>query len=74
MSFDDIYLEVEGKQVKSPQWKAVKGARKCNAATSITDPATIKITWDTAVEAVPLNQTSVTEGAKWWATDVEEQH
>jgi len=67
MSFENIYLEVEGKQVKSPQWKAVKGARKCNAATVITDPATIKITWDTTGDAESHNSTTVAAGGKWWA-------
>lgn len=58
MSFENIYLEVEGKQVKTPRWQPVKGARKCNAATVITDPATIKITWDTTGEGIPQNSSS----------------
>ena len=41
---------MDGKHVPSPKWRAVKGARKCNAATEITDAATLTITWDTAAE------------------------
>eukprot|EP01043_Picozoa_sp_COSAG02_P059705 COSAG02_NODE_7657_length_2908_cov_52.017958_2_plen_381_part_00 len=58
MSFENIYLEVEGQQVKKPHWQPVKGARKCNAATVISDPATIKITWDTTGDGIPQNSTS----------------
>ena len=36
----------------------------CTAATVITDPATIKITWETSGQGAQLNST---EGAKWWA-------
>jgi hypothetical protein len=67
MSFERIYLEVEGQQVKAPKWHTVKGARKCNAATEVTDPATLKITWQTSGAAVAQNSTTVAEGAKWWA-------
>jgi hypothetical protein len=51
-------LSQEGQQVKKPHWQPVKGARKCNAATTISDPATIKITWDTTGEGVPQNSTA----------------
>ena len=47
---------MDGKHVPSPKWRAVKGARKCNAATVITDPATIKITWATTGEPVSGNR------------------
>lgn len=46
-TFTDIYLEVDGKQVLAPAWQPVIGkAAKCSSKTTITDPKTIKISWD----------------------------
>jgi len=67
MSFEDVYVEVDGKQVK-PEWKGFKGdARKCNGDTVIVDPATIKITWDSKDDAASHNTTAVAKGTKWSA-------
>lgn len=46
MTFDNIYLEVDGKQVKNPAWKAKQEQPACSSASSIVNSETIKFTWD----------------------------
>ena len=70
-TFENIYLEVEGQQVKSPQWQAVPETPKCKSVTTIVDSATIKITWDSssqdagAADGAALNSTGAP--LKWQA-------
>jgi len=47
LRFEDIYVEVDGKQVKDPEWKTYRdGSSDCVGGTVIVDPATIEITWE----------------------------
>jgi len=66
MSFEDVYIEVDGKQVKEPEWKAIReDGTKCDGETVIVDPATIKITWEGGKDnATPHNTTAVAKGTK----------
>ena len=64
-----LALSQEGQQVKKPHWQPVKGARKCNAATEISDPATIKITWDSSSQDAGMSEAlnSTSAPLKWQA-------
>ena len=46
MTFDNIYLEVDGKEVKHPTWSAQNEQPACKSKCSIVDDKTIKFTWD----------------------------
>ena len=46
MSFENIYVEVEGKPVTNPTWSALQEEPACNSKAVVIDPATIKFQWD----------------------------
>jgi hypothetical protein len=46
MTFEKIYVEVEGKPVV-PTWTAMIGQNACNSAAHVLDPAQISFTWST---------------------------
>jgi hypothetical protein len=55
MSFDNIYLEVDGKEVKNPKWEAKNEQPACSSECKIVDGETIKFTWDpSSLEAPTL--------------------
>jgi hypothetical protein len=45
MTFSNIYLEVEGKQVKNVQWQAKQERPKCNSKATVVDSETISFSW-----------------------------
>lgn len=67
MSFENIYLEVDGKAVVGPKWSALQEQPACDSKAVIVDSQTIQFTWDTSSAS-----TGVVEGqqkrpapAKW---------
>ena len=56
MTFEKIYMEVEGKPV-TPQWSAQIGQNACNSAAHVLDPAQIQFTWATSGAASASNAT-----------------
>lgn len=46
MQFENIYLEVDGQEVRSPEWQAMQEAPKCDSECKIVDPKTIKFSWN----------------------------
>ena len=63
MSFENIYVEVDGKPVTNPNWQAQQEKPACNSKATIVDAATIKFSWDTS-GAAPESATSGAE-PKW---------
>jgi hypothetical protein len=61
MSFDNIYLEVDNKQVK-PTWSANQEQPACNSKCKIVDDKTITFTWDPSTTE---NQPQPPLPAKW---------
>ena len=60
---------MEGQQVKSPKWQAVPETPKCKSVTTIVDPATIKITWDSSSQDAGMSEAlnSTSAPLKWQA-------
>eukprot|EP00937_MAST-01D_sp_MAST-1D-sp2_P003109 g3109.t1 len=46
MSFDDIYVEVDGKAVANPQWQALQEQPACDSKAIVKDSKTIQFTWN----------------------------
>ena len=44
MSFENIYVEVDGQPVASPKWAALQEQPACDSKAVVVDPATIKVT------------------------------
>jgi hypothetical protein len=63
--FENIYLEVDGKEVQSPAWEAKLEQPACNSKTTIVDPQTIKFTWDASSEAPTSGLASSKAPLKW---------
>merc|ERR550537_1174174 len=61
--FSNIYLEVEGQEVSNPQWQAKQERPACDSKTTIVDPRTIKITWDSESDDVPVEEIEAPQ--KW---------
>ena len=65
MSFENIYVEVDGKPVTSPTWQALQEQPACDSKAVVVDSSTIKFTWDTTASSAA----AMVEGslAKWGA-------
>lgn len=64
-TFENIYVEVEGKEVKSPNWEAKQEQPKCNSKATIVDDQTIRFTWDTSSESNSVAPTVKKAMRKW---------
>lgn len=69
MQFENIYLEVDGQEVKNPAWEAKQEAPKCDSECKIVDPNTIQFSWTPKGDQA-VAQPKPTEGqallpAKW---------
>ena len=51
MSFENIYVEVDGRPVESPQWQALEERPACDSKATVVDPKTIKFTWSASATA-----------------------
>ena len=72
MSFENIYVEVDGKRV-TPDWVALQERPACDSKAVIVDHATIKISWDPSAEE-PAQAPVVEEPSapvKWGVGSVE---
>jgi hypothetical protein len=49
-TFENIHVAVDG-AVVTPAWKAMQERPACNSLATVTDPNTIKFTWDAAADA-----------------------
>ena len=65
MSFETIYVEVDGKAVASPAWSALQERPACDSKAVIVDPATIKFTWDTTAAQSQTVEEVTAAPAKW---------
>jgi len=64
-TFENIYLEVEGKEVSNPAWEAHQLQPACSSQTEIVDSRTIKMTWDTSASSSAPLRTGLPFPAKW---------
>lgn len=64
-TFQDIYLEVEGKAVPSPQWEAKQENPACHSESSVVDAKTLKFTWDNKKEFTATLPAKDTFPEKW---------
>jgi hypothetical protein len=45
VTWTNILVEVDGKNVESPMWRALEEEPKCSSKAVVVDPATVSITW-----------------------------
>jgi len=64
MSFDNIYVEVDGKAVAAPAWEAKQEDPACNSQATVVDSQTVKFTWSPTADA-PTRGLSATAPQKW---------
>ena len=64
MSFESIFIEVDGKPVSSPSWTALQERPACDSKAVVVDPATIKFTWDTSTSEAVEEGTDRVDGTK----------
>jgi len=66
MTFKSIVVEVEGKLISKPDWRALQERPACNSKAEVVDASTIKFSWDTkAAQTVQVEQTTKMTPAKW---------
>ena len=68
MSFENIYIEVGGKAVSSPEWRSLQERPACDSKAVIVDDRTIKFTWDTKTQAPPVEEMTAAP-AKWGSSE-----
>jgi hypothetical protein len=59
-TFTDIYLEVEGKEVKNPAWESHQEKPKCDSKATVVNSTAISFTW----QAKSLSSVEKPESAK----------
>ena len=48
VTFSDLYVEVDYKQVTNPTWVAAQERPACDSVATVVDSATVKISWNPA--------------------------